>query len=332
MTEPAAPPMTRTHSGQERRVGVELEFAGVRAIEAADIVQAVYGGTIQRVSAHRCMVKGTDIGDFRVELDTRFAHPETYEEDFTSKGYDKSFDKELQDLGREFDALIRETVGDAVSGVVPTEIVCPPVPWHDLSKLDGLVERLRRAGAQGTDENPLYGFGLHLNPEAASLKTSYVLAHLRAYFLCNEWLRQAIDVDWTRRLLPHSAPFPKKYMLYVLNPGYNPAMTTLIRDYIVANPTRNRELDMLPLFAEIDQETVHSLIEDPRIKARPTFHYRLPNAQFSDPLWGIVREWNRWVEIERLASDEEELHRQSEAFIRRESAPFVDKVRRWFEE
>src|SRR3546814_9457337 len=44
-------------------------------------------------------------------------------------------------------------------------------------------------------------------------------------------------------------------------------------------------------------------LTDELIKARPTFHYRLPNARLADPQWSIVREWNLWVRVERLAHD-----------------------------
>ena len=58
---------------------------------------------------------------------------------------------------------------------------------------------------------------------------------------------------------------------------------------------------MLPLFAWIDEDRVRTTIDDPRIKPRPTFHYRLPNAQVSDSLWSLAEDWNRWVVVETLA-------------------------------
>ncbi|OBX33760.1 putative amidoligase enzyme [Halomonas elongata] len=40
----------------------------------------------------------------------------------------------------------------------------------------------------------------------------------------------------------------------MLDPDYQPDLRTLIDDYLEYNPTRNRELDLLPLFAYLDPE------------------------------------------------------------------------------
>jgi hypothetical protein len=100
----------------------------------------------------------------------------------------------------------------------------------------------------------------------------------------------------------------------VLAPGYAPDQAGLIDNYLHANPTRNRELDMLPLFAWIDEDRVRSCVPDARIKARPTFHYRLPDARIGDPGWSLALEWNRWCVVERLAADAERLAAMSEAW------------------
>ncbi|BBI60126.1 hypothetical protein HSBAA_14320 [Vreelandella sulfidaeris] len=134
-----------------------------------------------------------------------------------------------------------------VIGLVPTEIVCPPVPWNELEDLDALFEALREHGAKGTDASLMYGFGLHLNPEVESFDADYLLAMLRAYLLLAGWLRDEIKVDITREMLPHANPFHKAYALKVLDSRYAPDLDTLIDDYLHYNPTRNRELDMLPL-------------------------------------------------------------------------------------
>ncbi|BBI49193.1 hypothetical protein HORIV_16140 [Vreelandella olivaria] len=174
-------------------------------------------------------------------------------------------------------------IGDMVTGLVPTEIVCPPIPWNELEELDALFEALRKHGAKGTDASLLYGFGLHLNPEVERFDVDYLLAMLRAYLLLAGWLRDEIKVDITREMLPHANPFHKAYALKVLDSRYSPDLDTLIDDYLHHNPTRNRELDMLPLFAFLRPDHPHELLHT-QLTAAP--HLSLPLTQRSTfPAW-----------------------------------------------
>jgi hypothetical protein len=91
-------------------------------------------------------------------------------------------------------------------------------------------------------------------------------------------------------------------------------METLIDDYLIYNPTRNRELDMLPLFAWIDEERVRDAVADKRINPRPTFHYRLPDARVDRPDWTVTTEWNRWCVVERLSARPEKLAAMAQAY------------------
>lgn len=43
------------------------------------------------------------------------------------------------------------------------------------------------------------------------------------------------------------------------------------------------------------------------MKARKTFHYRLPNSSISQPDWSLAQEWNNWVVIEEVADDPQKL-------------------------
>ena len=84
-------------------------------------------------------------------------------------------------------------------------------------------------------------------------------------------------------------------------------MAAFIDDYLAANPTRNRDLDLLPLLHYFDETRVRAVLPNEKINGRPTFHYRLPDARVSDPGWSIAPDWNRWVCVERLAADRERL-------------------------
>ncbi len=280
-----APPVLTSHSGEERRVGVELEFAGVEGDQAARIVSDLFGGDVKQTDQYRWHIKNTSLGEFEVELDVSMAH----------KAEDAP-ESEIRDF-------FREIVGAVGHEIAPFEIVCPPVSLSGLPELESLIDALRKHGAEGTGDQLLHAFGLQLNPEVASLEPDYILCHLQAFLLLEPWLRVKIKVDATRRILPFTDPFPKDYIAYLLRQDNVSGTGKIMDDYIAFNPTRNRSLDMLPLFAFLDEKRVRNTLDDPRIKSRPTFHYRLPNSMISQKNWGIATEWNRWVEVERLAAD-----------------------------
>ncbi len=283
------PPRLTAPDGSPRRVGVELEFADLDAPSAARLVRDLYGGEITVENPHRCRVRGTRLGDFTVELDMRSAHP-------------KESDAEPGALEALLERL-RPLWGSIGSLVMPFEIAAPPVPVERLTELETLVTGLRERGASGTGASPLFAFGLHFNPEVAATDADYVLDHLKAFLILSPWLRAQIRVDTTRRMTGFIAAFPVAYAVKVVDPAYRPDMDTLVADYLEANPTRNRELDLFPLFAHLDPEVLRAKIADPHVRPRPTFHYRLPNARIGEPDWSLAQDWNRWVTVEELAAD-----------------------------
>jgi hypothetical protein len=97
-------------------------------------------------------------------------------------------------------------------------------------------------------------------------------------------------------------------------PSYSPNRAQLIDDYLDANPTRNRALDMLPLFAYVDESRVRERVQDERIKARPALHYRLPNSEVDRADWNLNTPWNDWLVVERLAAHPARLERLCEAY------------------
>ncbi len=329
---PLSPPEPCNSSGEIRRVGVEIEFAGLPPRETTALVRELFGGEVITVSAHRLKVKDTRWGDFVIELDTQYAHPDDTVINAGPKD-DSDLERHRHQVRIDFHTRTRELIGDVVTGLVPTEIVCPPIRWDELHELDALFGALRGHGAKGTSDSLLYGFGLHLNPEAPSLEVASILDHLRAYLLSAQWLREQIDIDITREVLPHANPFPKPYALKILDPSYAPDVDTLIGDYLEHNPSRNRELDMFPLFAYLRPDYPSPLFHHKLVKPRPTFHYRLPDARLSEPGWGSAVEWNRWVEVERLAADKVALTERSAAYLAQHTRSLVtrwmEKLRDW---
>src|SRR5690606_21527584 len=305
------PPLTHNPQGALRRVGVEIEFAGLDALQAATCVRQLFGGRIVEHDPYSFSVENTCFGDFKCELDSHYAH--ATEEDSRSLK-DLLFglldDRQAQDLARKAGALI----GDVARHWMPVEVVGPPTPYSEIAAYDRLADALVEAGAQGTQESLIYSFGMQLNPEVAAYDADYIRRHLQAYCLAAEGLRAAIQVDVTRRILPFVDRFPSAYLRLLLRRDYRPQLEGLIDDFLLHNPTRNRELDLLPLFAFLDEERVGKAVDMTLVKARPTFHYRLPNASLGERGWSVLQEWNRWVQVERLAADRERRHAMIDAW------------------
>lgn len=294
------PPREHGPDGGLRRVGLELEMTGLPPERMAEAVVDIAGGRLERTSPFVTRIKDTEFGEFRIELDADI---------LKSRGYQKHLSELGIDIG---DGGVRENIESALSRiaglVVPLELVCPPVAWPDLDQLDRIRQRLHHAGARGTSSSPFYAFGLHLNIEAARLDADYLLSILRAFVLRYEWLLEREGVDLSRRISPYVQPYPEQFVVHILQSDYAPAVDQLIDDFLYYTPTRNRPLDMLPLFAHIDHERVMaSPVERELIKPRPAFHYRLPNCQIDQPEWSLAVAWNRWVRIEHLAEDHSRL-------------------------
>lgn len=291
------PPHRTTADGAQRRVGVELEFAAVSAGKGASLVQELFGGRIEKEDPHRYHILDTSLGNFTCELDTQYAHRSYAEDETHEAGSEDAISFLLNGFQRELQTLF----GDISSLVMPYEVTCPPIEIEELPRLEALVDALRMAGAEGTRASPFYAFGAQLNPELAAGGTAWILSVFKAYLLLSDWLRAVISLHLTRQLVDFASPFPRAYVRKVVDPDYWPDRDRFIDDYLAHNATRNRELDMLPMFTWLDAERVCAVVKDPRVKPRPTFHYRLPDANVGQPHWGVILEWNRWCVVEQLA-------------------------------
>ncbi len=308
---PLQPPEPLTADGVPRRVGVEIEFAGLECDAAARILAEQFGGVAEEIDRYRYVVEASGHGPFKVELDTQFVHPS---EDGSPED---RVELESERLKRALEEGLRVAIGEVTRIYLPVEVVAPPLAIDTLPILDELAARLRAAGARGSRDSLVYAFGLQLNIELPGLDADTVLRYLRAYLVSADWLRREIGIDLTRRVLPFIQPFPKGYPRRVLAADYRPDIHTLIEDYLLDNPTRNRDLDMLPLFTWLSPDQVHAVVDDPRLKARPALHYRLPDSRIDEPGWTIVGEWNRWADcVERLAADPERLDGACAAYLR----------------
>jgi len=323
------PPRTTNPDGKTRQVGFELEFAGLKLDEVAGLVVDQFGGEIDKKQKSYIEILGTEFGDFAVEIDAAFLK-------------NKEYKKILKDVGITLEDVdsgnkLENFLVDSAALVVPSEIVFPPIPLDRLDVVETLRETLHMHKAKGTKASMLYAFGMQMNPEVPVFEAEEILSYLQAFILLYDWIVEESQIDLTRRILPYINPFSSDYSEMVIEPNYRPGLDQLIDDYLEHNPTRNRPLDMLPLFAFLEEGRVLDKAEEPDlIKKRPTFHYRLPNCLIDDPSWTIAREWNYWIEIERLADSREKIREMSRDYLSTKESFFEfflkkwpEKVRKW---
>ncbi len=281
---------------EPRQVGFELEFAGLELPQVASILAETLAGEVHPNTHAESEVEVPQLGKFVVELDWEFAK-ETAKERAS---------QHLEASGLADDPFM-EWLTRIASQIVPVEIVCPPITINNLHLLDKAIAALRDAGALGTEESLLYAFGLHINTELPDLEPKTIIAYLKAYAVCQDWLIEAHQVDPVRRITPYIDLYPKDYLLRVLGYANSETMATLIDDYLAFNPTRNRALDMTPLFKHIDEARLVQRLQDSRINSRPTFHYRMPNCSIEQPNWTLRTSWNIWCVIEHLVEHPDQL-------------------------
>lgn len=318
-----SPPVLYNENNEERRVGLELEFAGVGLERVADIIASLYGGEIRKDHRYYIEIRNTDLGDFRVELDARILQKMAKEDIFDTADIDieeRSFRKSIEDI-----------IDKLAMSVVPVEIVMPPVPISKLGRLEELRKKLWKEKAKGTKESFVHAFGMHVNIEAPELDVETILKYLRAFLLLYPWLLEKLDIDISRKLSPFVDPFPEEFVLKVLDVSYKPSQKELIVDYLKYNPTRNRPLDLLPILAMVDEATVKHKFKGEKNTPRPTFHYRLPNSKIDDLNWTFAKEWNYWIAVEELVQKSEMLEKLAQLYVMRKEKTLVSFKKEWVE-
>jgi hypothetical protein len=315
------PPVMRNARGTVRTAGFELEFSELSLQQSADIVRGVFGGEHVIESTFKHVVKSRH-GDFSIEIDSRVLKKRMYEEPMRLVG----LEPDQLDTRR-----LEEVLLDVFATFAPIEIACPPIPMDQLAPLEDLRRRLHERGAKGTRAAFWYAFGFHINAEVPSTDATVLRDHLRAFLLLYPWIKDRADVDAARQLAPFINPFPEEYVRRIVAEDGPALLSRLLDDYLAYNPTRNRPLDMLPVLAMLDRERVERWLPEgykPLLSPRPTFHFRLPNCMIDERDWTLAREWNKWVAVERLASDPPQLAEMSRDYLVAEEEsfkPFYDK-------
>ena len=280
-------PQPLNADGVARLVGVEIEFGGLPESDAANLCATFLNGRAVQLDSHIWRVEDSEIGTLDIYLDI-----------FLRKVQQSRLRDQALDLGRE---------------VIPVEIVTEPLDMPGLERLDALREALRAAGALGSGAGWFFGFGVHLNIEIASECDADIVRPLLAYALIEDWLRTDNPIDDSRRLLPFTDPYPTDFVRAIIKAGPEATRDHVTSLYLELTPSRNRGLDMLPIFARFEPERIASAISD-KTSARPTFHFRLPDCRIDDPSWSLAEEWDRWRLVERVAEDSALLDRLSRAW------------------
>ena len=288
------PDILKTDDGKERRVGVEIELSGLGYEDLVSLSAKLLGGTGKSVARYVSEVE-TELGDFTIELDSD-----------PIKDLDLA-DERLPESVRELGGQAMSVIDAAAEKIVPLEIVSPPLAFSKLERIETLCDELRRAGALGSREALYYAFGLQLNPELPDLRATTLVRYLRAFAALYEWLKARHQIDFSRKLTSYIEPWSSTYIDLLISEDYAPEMEQLMRDYLHYNPTRNKALDLLPLFAHLNSDLLAEYVEDERIKSRPTLHYRLPDCDIDNPDWHFSTVWNDWIVLEQLVANADDL-------------------------
>jgi hypothetical protein len=279
-------PDTEMSAGPVRRVALEIEFLGPSARSAALALGRDLGGEIECEDPHAFRLRDSRVGTMAVETDLRYVHPARH------PGL-------APRLGPRTAALL----GALVSPVVPRELITAPMPFTWLDEMDQVLDSLRRIGAWGRGAVFLDSLGLHFNVDPPNLEATTITAYLKAFLILSDDLRRMTARGKLRLRLALPRDYPQTYKDRVLAQDYWPGIMDLTKDYVAANPTRKRALDLLPLLTFLNPQEVRSALPREKISPRPAFHYRLPHAHLSDPQWSVLPAWNGWLAVERLATE-----------------------------
>lgn len=312
------PDILKTTEGKERRVGVEIELSGLGYEQLVGIVSELLDGDPVAESRYVSKLE-TPLGSFAIELDSD-----------PIKDLDLA-DERLPQSIRELGGQAMEVIDAAAERIVPLEIISPPIPFSELHQIEILTDRLREAGALGSREAIYFAFGLQLNPELPDLGPATLVRYLQAFAVLYDWLKARHQLDISRKFTPYIEPWSSRYTDLLLSEGYAPDLHQLMVDYLESNPTRNRAMDLLPLFAHLDKPLLDRYVEDPRIKRRPTLHYRLPDCDIDNPAWHFSTVWNDWVVVEQLANRAEDLAELRDLFRQSRKISLRNLTRSWLE-
>ncbi len=271
-------PLEQTADDDERLCGVEIEFAGPTEHETGDLIAREFGGTVKDGGDHSVTVCDTEFGEIGVELDITL--------------------RKRDDL-----PFLKEGL-DAFRGLIPVEVVTPPLSRAQLQRFNALCTALRQAGAMGSRSGVLLGFGVHLNPEVVAPDHRHTLDTITAYALLEPWLRDKEKVDTTRRMMPFVEAWPRGLISELANTTYD-SLADVMGIFARHVTSRNQSLDLFPLFKHAEPDLFAKVFNvDDKTSARPTFHFRLPDSRIDEPDWSLLQPWQLWRQVELVAAND----------------------------
>lgn len=296
-------PVETNAKGAVRRTGIEVEFSGLCERRAASILQEQFGGDLDDADPHLLFVRDSALGDLEIELDTTL-------------GKKKS------------GGLAGVQVKDLLRGLVPVEIVTEPLTPEKVAQFDKAIPALREAGASGSRNGVFLGFGVHLNVEVVAPADPHTLRTVRAFGLLDPVLRAENGIDMTRRVLPFVNAWPRALTDELV--AEKPDRLELLLDLMDPHVrTRNHALDLLPLMKHALPRLFEASYPDEHsTKARPAFHFRLPDSRINETGWSLQEPWEMWRLVEEVAASAQletleeawQDHARSGGVLRRESA------------
>lgn len=296
-----------------RQIGVEIEFYGLNVAETVRLVQGIYGGEVRDRQPSRAVIAQSDIGKITIELDAQMA------QQLSSYARDHADNSVLRMVDQTGNELMRLSA-------VPVEIVFPPVDVADLSRVDAVIPALKKAGAKGTQDSPFYAFGVHLNISTDEKDVGYFRDHLIAFFLLQAWVAKQTRRDVSRLVSGYNKLYPHSFGVGLMKKDFSD-LDALIDFYKKEIKDRNYALDMYPLWLHLREDCLSDAKAD-LVKARPTFHYRLPDCKLGEAGWNFTKEYDLWQFIDTLAADTEKLRAMADSYrdnIKSFTDPFDSK-------
>jgi hypothetical protein len=311
------PPIIHNSEGKLRKVGIELEFGGISLDEAAACVIETFGGTLTEHNHFLMEVKDSRIGTFHLKMDSR---------DLTEQKYHPT----LKTIGINPENETIENIVETVSSIiVPYEVDSPPVDITEIEKIDQLRMALFNKKAQGANASIFNVYATHVNAELPKMDTFTLLKYTRAFLILYPWLYEKSEISLGRKIAHFIRPFPEEYIKLVLKADYEPDFDTFVNDYHEHNPNRNRPLDLYPVLSCIGKDKIDSLPDIGKCSPRPALHYRLPNSQVNESEWSLANVWNLWVEVEKLASSDDDIRMLSKEYLEIEADTYFSFEDKW---
>lgn len=283
-------PVIHTTTGKPRRVGCEVEFAGLEEADAARALQSCLGGQIDEDHGHLMHLKDSAIGTLKIALDTA--------------------------LPKNTDNPATRAMTGLLAKVVPVEIVTEPLELEELKAFSHALETLEMKGAVGSQDGVFYGFGVHLNVEIPGLDDPHTLKTIRAFAALDPYLRETFPINLTRRILPFIKSWPDEFVRELIErrPVAMRQVMAIAADHV---PSRNYALDLYPVFKNAWPRAFETFFpHDDTTKARASFHFRLPDSRLGERVWSLSEAWNMWRLVEDVAQKNRVLHTLEDAWLR----------------